>query len=131
MNNEEFNGYNQVNTFNAVSGSLMSVDAGLDGLTGRFTGTSFPPIASILSSIVLYFALLFPYFLQDRHTKSQLRLLGMEKGASRSLSMTIEPSKPVKKRQEVKIDSYEKDDEQTPSKAKSNDEDDDYASFTM
>lgn len=131
MNNEEFNGYNQVNTFNAVSGSLTSVDAGLDGLTDRFTGTSFPPIASILSSIVLYFALLFPYFLQDRHTKSQLRLLGMEKGASRSLSMTIEPSKTVKKRQEVKIDSYEKDDEPTPSKAKSNDEDDDYASFTM
>lgn len=55
----------------------------------------------------------------------------MEKGVSHSLSMTIEPSKPVKKRQEVKIESYEKDDEPIPSKAKSNNEDDDYASFTM
>ena len=55
----------------------------------------------------------------------------MEKGASRSSSMTIEPSKPIKKRQEVKIESYEEDDEPIPSKAKSNDEDDDYASFTM
>lgn len=131
MNNEEFNGYNQVNAFSEVSGSLASVDAGLDGLTDKFTGSAFPPIGSILGSIVLYFALLFPYFLQDRHTKSQLRLLGMEKGASRSSSMTIEPSKPTIKRQEVKIESYEEDEEPIPSKPKSSDEDDDYASFTM
>lgn len=131
MNNEEFMNYNQVNTFSEVSRSLASVDAGLGGLTGKFTGTSFPPIGSILGSIVLYFALLFPYFLQDRHTKSQLRLLGMEKGVSRSSSMTIEPSKPVKKRREIKIESYEEDDEPISSRPKSDDEDDDYASFTM
>lgn len=131
MNNEEFNGYNQVNTFSEVSGSLASVDAGLDGLTGKFTGTGFPPIGSILGSIVLYFALLFPYFLQDRHTKSQLRLLGMVKGASRSSIMTIEPSKPARKRQKIKIESYKEDEEPIPSKPMSNDEDDDYASFTM
>ena len=130
MNNEEFSGYNQVSTFSEVSESLTSVDAGLDGLTDKFTGTAFPPIGSILGSIVLYFALLFPYFLQDRHTKSQLRLLGMEKGASRSSSMTIEPSKPVKKRREVKIESYEEEKSSTP-RSSSMDEDDDYASFTM
>lgn len=131
MNNEEFKNYNQVNAFSEVSGSLASVDAGLGGLTGKFTGTSFPPIGSILSSIVLYFALLFPYFLQDRHTKSQLRLLGIEKGASLSSSMTIESSKPVKKRREIKIESFEEDDEPISLRSKSNDEDDDYASFTM
>lgn len=131
MNNEEFMNYNQVNAFSEVSGSLASVDAGLGGLTGKFTGTSFPPIGSILSSIVLYFALLFPYFLQDRHTKSQLRLLGIAKGASLSSSMTIEPSKPVKNRREIKIESYEGDDETISLRSKSNDEDDDYASFTM
>ena len=131
MNNEEFNGYNQVSTFSEVCGSLASVDAGLEGITDMFTGTAFPPIGSILGSIVLYFALLFPYFLQDRHTKSQLRLLGMEKGASRSSCMTIEPSKPVKKRKEVKIETYEEEDDSIPSKPKSSVEDDDYASFTM
>lgn len=131
MNNEEFNGYNQVNTFSEVSGSLASVDAGLDGLTGKFTGTGFPPIGYILGSIVLYFALLFPYFLQDRHTKSQLLLLGMGNGASRSSIMTIEPSKPARKRQKIKIESYKEDEEPIPSKPMSNDEDDDYASFTM
>ena len=131
INNEEFNGYNHVNTFNEVSGSLASVNTGLDALTTNFISTSFPPTGFILGSFVLYFALLFPYFLQDRHTKSQLRLIGMEKGASHSSSMTIEPSKPVKKRQEVKIESYEEDDKPTSSRQKSNDEDDDYASFTM
>lgn len=131
MSNEEFNGYNVVKPFEEVSGSLASVDFGLDSLTDKFTGTAFPPIGSILGSIVLYFALLFPYFLQDRHTKSQLRLLGMEKGASRSSSMTIEPSKPVKKRKEVKIETYEEEDDPIPSKPKSSDEDDDYVSFTM
>ena len=55
----------------------------------------------------------------------------MEKGASRSSSMTIEPSKPVKKRKEVKIETYEEEDNPIPSKPKSSDEDDDYASFTM
>lgn len=131
MNNEEFNGYNQVSTFSEVSGSLASVDAGLDSLTDKFTRTAFPTIGSILGSIVLYFALLFPYFLQDRHTKSQLRLLGMKKGTSHSSSMTIEPSKPIKKRQEVKIESYKESEEPIPAKPKYSDEDDDYASFTM
>lgn len=132
MNNEEFNGYNQVCTFSEVSGSLASVDAGLDGLTDKFTGTAFPPIGSILGSIVLYIALLFPYILQDRHTKSQFRLLGMEKGASRSPNMTIGPFKPVRKRKEPKFEtSYKENEEPIPSKRKTIDEDDDYASFTM
>ena len=55
----------------------------------------------------------------------------MKKGTSRSSSMTIEPSKPIKKRQNVKIESYKEDEEPIPSKTKSSDEDDDYASFTM
>ena len=43
----------------------------------------------------------------------------------------FEPSKPVKKRKEVKIETYEEEDNPIPSKPKSSDEDDDYASFTM
>lgn len=132
MTNEEFNGYNQVSTFSEVSESLELVDAGLDSLTGKFVSTAFPPIGSIIGSIVLYFALLFPYLLQDRHTKSQLRLFRKAKGASRSSSLTIEPSKPIKKkRQEIKVESYEEDEEPVASKPKSNEKDDDYVSFTM
>lgn len=132
MSNEEFKGYNNVNTFNESSHVLALVDAGLDGLTGKFTSPAFPPIAFILSSIVLYFALLFPYFLQDRHTKSQQRLLGMKKGGACSSSITIEPSRPIKKKQhDVEIKSYEEDYEPVSSRPKSNEGDDDYASFTM
>lgn len=134
MNNEEFNGYNEVKLFEEASGSLNSVDRGLDGLKIKFTKSSFPPIGSILGSIVLYFALLFPYFLQDRHTKSQFRLLGMEKGASRSPSITINTTrstkKNVKQEKEIKIESFEEDEPSAPN-LPSSDEDDDYASFTM
>lgn len=134
MNNEEFNGYNVVKPFEEVSGSLSSVDKGLDGLTTKFTKSSFPPFGSIPGAIVLYFALLFPYFLQDRHTKSQFRLLGMEKGASRTSSMTLDTTRSVKKsnkqKQTITIESYEDEKPSTPVSSNS-DEDDDYASFTM
>jgi len=134
MNNEEFNGYNEVKPFEEVSGSLNSVDRGLDGLTTEFTKSAFPPLGSILGAVVLYFALLFPYFLQDRHTKSQFRLLGMEKGASRTSSMTLDTTRSAmksnKQKQEIKIESYEEEKSSTP-RSSSMDEDDDYASFTM
>lgn len=134
MNNEEFNGYNVVKSFEEVSGSLNSVDGGLDGLTTMFTKSAFPPLGSILGAVVLYFALLFPYFLQDRHTKSQFRLLGMEKGASRKSSMTFDTTRPTKKphkqKQDIIIESYEEEKSSTPQYS-SSDEDDDYASFTM
>lgn len=135
MNNEEFNGYNEVKPFEEVSGSLNSVDRGLDGLTTKFTKSSFPPFGSILGAIVLYFALLFPYFLQDRHTKSQFRLIGMEKGASRSSSMTLDTTRPTKRsnkpKQTIKIESPIDEEPSTPINSSSSDEDDDYASFTM
>ena len=134
MNNEEFNGYNEVKTFEETSGSLNSVDRGLDGLTTKFTKTAFPPFGSIFGAILLYFALLFPYFLQDRHTKSQFRLLGMEKGASRTSSMTLETAHPTmksnKQKQEIKIESFVEEESSTPISS-TPDEDDDFASFTM
>lgn len=130
MNNEEFNGYNVVKPFEEVSGSLYSVDRGLDGLTTMFTETSSPPLGSIFGAFVLYFALLFPYFLQDRHTKSQFRLFGMEKGASRTSSITLDTTNLNILEQEIII---EPDEEIEPSSqgSSSSDEDDDYGSFTM
>ncbi|SHK80718.1 hypothetical protein [Xylanibacter ruminicola] len=134
MNNEEFNGYNVVKQFEEVSGSLDSVDRGLDGLTTMFTKSAFPPLGSILGAVFLYFALLFPYFLQDRHTKSQFRLIGMEKGASRKSSMSLDTTRPIKKpnrqKQEIIIEPNEEKKSSTPISS-SSDDDDDYASFTM
>jgi hypothetical protein len=99
-----------------------------------FTKSAFPPLGSILGAVFLYFALLFPYFLQDRHTKSQFRLIGMEKGASRKSSMSLDTTRPTikynKQKQESEIESYEEEKSSTPISL-SSDEDDDYASFTM
>lgn len=134
MNNEEFNGYNEVKPFEEVSGSLNSVERGLDGLTAMYTKSTFPPFGSILGAVVLYFALLFPYFLQDRHTKSQFRLVGMERGASRVSSITLDTSRPIKKpnrqKPEIIIEPNEEKKSSTPISSGS-DDDDDYASFTM
>lgn len=132
MNNEEFKGYNQVKTFSEVSGSLVSVDAGLDGLTKKFSDTAFPPLSFILGSIVLYLALLFPYFLQDRHTKNLQCLLRKRKGTSCSSNMIIETSIPKKKKgKEVETDTYTYEDINKPLPSAPEDNDDDYASFTM
>ena len=142
LTNEEFNGFNTVKTFAEVSGSLNSVDNGLDRLTSKFTETSFPTLGSIVGAIFLYFCLLFPSILQDRHTKSQFRLIGMENGASSSSSMEIRPqNKPSQERKKKKIKMEEKDlvlefyddnhDVERPKINNNNDGNDDYASFTI
>lgn|SRR5574344_6265 len=140
LTNEEFNGFNEVKTFAEISRSLNSVDNGLDSLTSKFTETSFPTLGSIFGAIILFFCLLFPYILQDRHTKSQFRLIGMEKGALRSSSMEIRPQnnhsrirseKTTKKEgNDMVIDSY--DDNLNIEKSKTNNNnDDDFESFTI
>ena len=131
MNNEEFNGYNQINDFSEISVSLESVDAGLDGLTEKFTGSAFPPVGYIIGSVILYFVLLFPYFLQDRHTKSQFRLFGMEKGASRSSSAQIEMSEIAERHQnDTAIEPQIENKDNSHSRSEPAD-DDDCVSFTM
>jgi len=128
MNNEEFNGYNKVEVISSSSSSLTAVKEGFGGLTNRFTDAAFPPIWSILVSIILYFALLFPYILQDRNTKSQFRLIGMEKGAS------LKPSSVIIEKHIEEVDDSN-DDSLSSIETGKNDkglsDDDDYASFTM
>lgn len=132
MNNEEFNGYNVVKSFEEVSGNLNAVDRGLDVLTTMFTETSFPTFGSILGAIVLYLALLFPYFLQDRHTKSQFRLIGNENSTPRLSSITFDAILRAMKTNNPKSEIIS-DEEKKPSSPNSSslDEDDDFASFTM
>ncbi|MBD5356062.1 MAG: hypothetical protein HDR88_03525 [Bacteroides sp.] len=44
--------------------------AGIDSLIASFTTQKFPTLAAIIFGIVIYIMLLFPYCLQERHTKS-------------------------------------------------------------
>lgn len=78
LSNEELDG-NRVQAFDQYSQSLANVEKGLDDLMGLFMVKAFPNAIAIITAILLYFAMLFPYFLQDRHTKSTYRLWGMEK----------------------------------------------------
>lgn len=125
LSNEEFNEYNKVETFEETSKSMTAVDNGLDSINGKFTGRGFPNIWSIISAILLYFALLFPYFLQDRHTKSQYRLIGMEKSVSQGDFIDLGKYSKQQERKDIK-DKFENN-----ISISSEDEDDDFASFTI
>lgn len=121
--NEEYGSNNKVNSFAENSISLSSVEDKLDGLTDKFTHTAFPSVFYILVSIVLYLALLFPYILQDRNTKSLFRLIGSEKSTKGIYIDQVVFNETEK--QDIKVDSFENEDGVT---VKS---DEDYKSFTI
>lgn len=50
----------------------------LDQMSANFTQWHFPAWSGIIFGIVIYLMLLFPYILQERHTKSIYRLIGNE-----------------------------------------------------
>lgn len=85
LSNEEFLD-NKVAAFTESSKSLVEVETKLDKLTSLFTQGAFPNIMAIITAAFLYLAMLFPYILQDRHTKSIYRLVGMEKGYKKATS---------------------------------------------
>lgn len=60
------------------SDGAKSAIGGIESLTNLFTTQRFPTFAAIIFGIVIYLMLLFPYLLQDRHTKSVYRLIGNE-----------------------------------------------------
>lgn len=113
LNNEEFGGYNKVYSFEETDGNLMTVDDGLNAVTKNFTKMKFPNAIAIACSVLLFFALLFPYFLQDRHTKSRVRLLG-----------TIQHAGNVETEEPMTTDNSSK-----AVSAPSNEPDDDYSAF--
>lgn len=61
-----------------TSGGAKNAIAGIEGLTTSFTTKGFPNVTAILFGVLIYFMLLVPYILQDRHTKSIYRLIGTE-----------------------------------------------------
>lgn len=89
LTNEELKG-NTVELFGKSNVSLKEVDEGLDNLRMMFVTREWPPVYTYIIGIVLYFALLFPYFLQERHTKSVYRLVGMKKSISNTSGLIDE-----------------------------------------
>lgn len=79
LQNEELAG-NTVADFSETGHSLEKVEKGLEKCQLLFTAKAAPNATALLSALLLYVALLFPYILQDRHTKSRQRLLGRSKG---------------------------------------------------
>lgn len=55
------------------SAGVNKAIAGIDSMTTSFTKMKSPSLYSILIAVLLYFMLLFPYLLQERHTKSVYR----------------------------------------------------------
>lgn len=120
MSNEE-KGINKVMVFDKTNASIVAADSGLDNLKEMFISCEIPNAKALLFAIVLYFALLFPYILQDRHTKSQYRLKGLEKGSSKNSNFIVELNQYIK---------HPEDAMDVPIQ-NSVDSDDDFASFTM
>lgn len=63
-------------------GASDAID-GINSLTAAYTTQTAPPVAALIFGVVLYLMLLFPYFLQERHTKSTYRLFGTEGSRSK------------------------------------------------
>lgn len=111
LSNEEFLG-NEPITFSESSRSLEKVEKGLNDLTDFFIQKSFPNLLAIVTAVLLYLAMLFPYILQDRHTKSTYRFWGMEKvysnkNSSIDISMSQREPSAATKQKEDKVDDYE------------------------
>jgi hypothetical protein len=58
---------------------------GIESLTNSFIQRESPGFAAIIYAIIIYLMLIFPYVLQDRHTKSTEQLLKVEKRQAKKL----------------------------------------------
>lgn len=116
--NEELNGNSQI-AFEETR--LDKIISELNGLKAKYTTPEFPNLLCILSAILLYFMLFFPYFLQDRHTKSKFRLIGMEGDVSSSY-METKNKKRETREEDIVVKS-------SPQNRETIIEDDEYAAF--
>ena len=78
INNEEYKGYNTVQVYSDHGKEISKVEAALDDLKGLYTRPSSPYPIAIITGILCYILLLFPYFIQRRNTKNIYRLFGQE-----------------------------------------------------
>lgn len=117
MSNESITGTVDHFQSNGANNAIV----GIDSLTSSFTNQKFPTLGAIIYGLIIYFMLLFPYFLQDRHTKNVYRLMGSE---SKTKHTKVRATKPHKTSTE---ESYGDSTEEAPSL--SLEENNDYPSF--
>lgn len=79
LSNEEIL-YN-VSDFESHSGSDAAKE--ITALGESFTNQKIPTLNAIIFAIIVYFMMIFPYLIQDRHSKSTLSLFGKKKEAVR------------------------------------------------
>ena len=103
------------------SNGAKNAIAGIDSLTTSFITQQFPTLAAIIFGIVIYLMLLFPYFIQDRHTKNVYRLTGSE---SKTKHKKVKSSRSRKS-----ISSDDSDDSIEEVETLNFEEDNDYPSF--
>ena len=60
---------------------------GIESLTAYFTTQRFPTVGAFIFGVIIYLMLLFPYILQDRHTKNIYRIIGTESSNSKKKSI--------------------------------------------
>lgn len=82
MSNEALTG----NVSHFQSDGAQNAIVGIESLTTSFTRQGFPTFGAIIFGIVIYLMLLFPYILQDRHTKNIYRIIGTENSNSKKKS---------------------------------------------
>lgn len=75
------------------SNGAKNAIVGIDSLTSSFTNQKFPTLGAIIFGLIIYFMLLFPYFLQDRHTKNIHRLTRSEGKTNKKKVKSARPRK--------------------------------------
>ena len=95
---------------------------GIDSLTSSFITQHFPTLAAIIFGLIIYLMLLFPYFIQDRHTKNVYRLTGSESKTKHKKVKSSRSQKPISPE-----DSYDNSPEEV--ETVNIEEDNDYPSF--
>lgn len=74
LSNEQLLG--EVAAFETTSGSTAARE--IDSLESSFTRQAIPTWSAIVFGIIIYLMMIFPYFIQERHSKSVYRLMGKE-----------------------------------------------------
>ena len=73
-------------------GAKKAID-GIDGLTSAFTKPELPNVYAIVFGIILYFMLLFPYLIQERHSKSSYKTIGKKISNKSKITISSDNSK--------------------------------------
>lgn len=94
---------------------------GIESLQYSFTTQKFPTLVAIIFGIAIYIMLLFPYFLQDRHTKNIYTLTGSENSINKKKQKTSKKPKVASE--------DDKDGDATDSESLNLEEDNDYPTF--